>query len=182
MQATRNDRRRVSSDPHPDLVEATSVSRFWRLVDERAPAECWPWLGDTRRDGYGVFRFRGRMVGAHELALSFTTGEQRHPDLDTCHSCDNPPCVNPAHLRFDTRQSNVDDMVARKGPNRVEQKLTAEKVVMIRERRALGARQKDLAEQFGVSNGEISMIVRGLRWSSADGPIEPKNPTNRKAS
>ena len=115
MQATRNDRRHISADPHPTLAEAVTVSRFWRLIDQRDPAECWPWTGDTDK-GYGVFYYQGRMRRAHELALSFTTGEQRLPDLDTCHSCDNPICCNPAHLRFDTRRSNVADMHERGRP------------------------------------------------------------------
>lgn len=183
MKATRNDRRSVNADPHPDLAEAVTISRFWRLVDQPGPEECWHWQGDRNRDGYGVFHHQGRMVGAHELALSFTTGEKRHPDLDTCHACDNPPCVNPAHLRFDTRQSNVDDMLARRGPNTTRRKLTDEQVVTIRERRALGARQMDLAEQFGVGDGQISMIVRGLRWPDVGGPIETKRSNyHRKVS
>ena len=170
MQATRNDRRRVSVDPHPDLAQAVSVSRFWRLINQRGPGDCWPWMGDTDQ-GYGVFFYQGRMRRAPELALSFTTGEQRLPELDTCHSCDNPPCCNPAHLRFDTRQSNVAEMHER-GRARSSSKLTANQVVLMRQRRAAGARQKDLAEQFGITDGQVSMIVRGHRWPNAGGPIQ----------
>lgn len=170
MQATRNDRRRVSADPHPSLRDAVAVSRFWRMVDQRDPDGCWPWLGDDDQ-GYGVFFYQGRLRRAPELALSFTTGEQRLPGLDTCHSCDNPPCCNPAHLRFDTRRSNVADMHERGRANPAS-KITAEQVVLIRQRRAAGARQKDLAEQFGITDGQVSMIVRGLRWVDAGGPIQ----------
>ena len=177
MKATRNDRRRVSADPHPALAEAVTVSRFWRLVDQRGPDECWPWLGD-KDDDYGVFYYDGRMRRAPELAMSFTTGERRIPQLDTCHSCDNPPCCNPAHLRFDTRLSNVRDMHERGRANPTS-KLTAEDVVLIRERRASGARQKDLAEQFGISDGMVSEIVRGIRWQSAGGPIQSERKYHR---
>ena len=170
MQIDRNDRRRLNPDPHPDLAEAVSVSRFWRLVDQRGVAECWPWTGDARK-GYGLFFYQGKMRSAHELALSFTTGEKRHPDLETCHSCDNPICCNPAHLRFDTRLSNVREMHDRGRANHAS-KLSAAQVVTMRQRRAAGARQKDLAEQFGITDGQVSMIVRGLRWANAGGPIE----------
>lgn len=172
MSVSLNDRRRVSADPHPDVVEAVTVSRFWRLVDTGAPDDCWEWQGDTRGGGYGVFFYRGRVRGAHELALTFTTGEVRLDELDTCHSCDNPPCCNPAHLRFDTRQSNVQDMVDRGRATKGATKLTPEDVALIRRRRAAGARQKDLAEQFGITDGQVSMIVRGLRWADAGGPIQ----------
>lgn len=171
MSAPRNDRRRAAANPHPSLADAVAVSRFWRLVDTRGDDECWPWMGDTDRGGYGTFYYRGSRHGAHELALSFTTGETRHPKLETCHSCDNPPCCNPTHLRFDTRASNIAEMHAR-GRARNGAKLTPELVRLIRERRALGARQSDLAEEFGITDGQISMIVRGLRWPEAGGPIQ----------
>ena len=172
MQIDRNDCRRLNLDPHPDLAEAVTVTRFWRLVDQRGVAECWPWTGDARK-GYGCFFYQGKMRGAHELALSFTTGEKRHPGLETCHSCDNPICCNPAHLRFDTRLSNVRDMHDR-GRSNCATKITDSQVVLMRQRRAAGARQKDLAEQFGITDGQVSMIVRGIRRASAGGPIESR--------
>lgn len=165
-------RRNTTPNPDPLYADATSVSRFWRLVRLGDDDECWPWLGDTDDDGYGVFFFRGKKAGAHEYALSFTTGERRLPGLDTCHSCDNPPCCNPAHLRFGTRLSNVRDAVERGRVRNGSTVLTDGDVVLIRERREAGARQKDLAEQFGITDGQISMIVRGIRWPNAGGPIQ----------
>lgn len=172
-------RRCAAQDPDPLYADAVAVSRFWRLVDVRAETECWPWRGDVDRGGYGVFVYRGRKAGAHEYALSFTTGERRLPSLDTCHSCDNPSCCNPLHLRFDTRAWNVRDMHER-GRARNGSVLTDDDVVLIRERRAAGARQIDLAEQFGLTDGAVSMIVRGLRWPNAGGPIQSKNNQYRR--
>ena len=165
-------RRRVNSDPNPALSEALTVTRFWRNVDVQGYDDCWPWLGDSRDGGYGVFFYHGRIWGSHELALSFSTGEIRHPSLDTCHECDNPSCCNPAHLRFDTRLSNVRDMDQRGRRKSTAKKLTPADVETIRVRRANGARQKDLADQYGVTDGLISSIVRGLRWADAGGPLQ----------
>jgi|ERR671926_686610 hypothetical protein len=156
---------------HPELRDAVDVTRFWNLVDRRSGNECWHWQGGVDRDGYGTFRFHGRTVRAPELALSFTTGELRAQGLDTCHSCDTPSCVNPAHLRFDTRHSNVQEMHERGRAPRGG-RLTDDEVVTIRQRRAAGARQKDLAAQFGVSESLVSMIIRGIRWPQLGGPIE----------
>ena len=174
-------RRRVSADPHPLFAEAISVTRFWGLVERRSKDNCWPWLGDTDRNGYGVFFFNGKVYGAHELSLSFSTGEKRLDGLDTCHSCDTPECVNPAHLRFDSRLSNVRDMHARGRQGR-SGKLTDEKITEIRKRRANGARQIDLARDYGVSDGQISMIVRGKRWAEVGGPIEKDRAQYRKGA
>jgi len=171
-------KRNPNNHAHESLRDAVDVTRFWSLVDRREPDECWPWGGFQDDDGYGIFNWHGRRTGAHTLALSFTTGEVRAAKLDTCHSCNNPPCVNPAHLRFDTRQSNVDDMISAGRQGRPG-KLTDEQIITIRERRAAGARQMDLAQQFGVSNGQISMIVRGNRWAHVGGPIETERKYHR---
>lgn len=157
------------------------VTEFWMSVDRRGNDECWPWTGYTNEDGYGEFFFGGRMVGAHELAVTFTTGELRLPQLDTCHSCGNPPCCNPGHLRFDTRQSNVDDTV-RMGRLYRPQRISDDDVRLIRRRREAGAAQQDLAEQFGVSESYISQIVNGLARREAGGPVGTVRQYRRKAS
>lgn len=51
-------------------------------------------------------------------------------------------------------------------------KLTPEDVEKMRVRRFHGASQKDLARDFNITDGQVSMIVRGLRWRDAGGPIE----------
>lgn len=172
-------RRNPNNHADPSLRDAVDVTRFWGLVSRDQRDVCWYWRGDTDADGYGVFAWHGKKVHAHELALSFTTGERRLEQLDTCHSCDNPPCCNPAHLRFDTRLSNVTEMHDR-GRARKATKLTAEQVVLMRERRAAGARQIDLAEQFGITDGQVSMIIRGRRWATTGGPIETERKYNRE--
>lgn len=171
-------KRNPNRHAHAELRDAVDVTRFWGLVQRKGDDECWVWQGDTDRNGYGVFQWHGRIYPAHELALSFATGEVRHPQLDSCHSCDNAPCCNPRHLRFDTRLSNVTDMISR-GRQGKSGKLSPEQVVLIRERRAAGARQKDLAEQYGISGGQVSLIVRGIRWPELGGPIETERRYSR---
>lgn len=168
---------------------AVRVTGFWANVPVRPPGECRPWTGYVNDDGYGEFFFAGKMYGAHELAVTFTTGEVRDPALDTCHSCDNPPCCNPEHLRFASRLENVRDMHergrARVGSAHPFARLTEEAVIEIRVRRANGAMQKTLAADYGVSEAYVSEIVNGLAWRSAGGPITRttgKRASRRKAA
>ena len=151
------------SNQHPLITgDVVKVTAFWQFVQVCQENDCWWWCGYVNEDGYGEFYWEGRMVGAHELALTFTTGERRHPSLDTCHSCGNPLCCNPKHLRFDTRQSNVADTL-RHGRHKTRRKLSDADVLLIRERLEYGATQQKLADEFGVSNSTISMIKTGKR-------------------
>lgn len=88
------------------------VDRFSTKVDVRGPDECWEWRGATGR-GYGVIRDDGRVKKAHRIALEIALGRPIGPGLYVCHTCDNRPCCNPAHLYEGTAQDNSDDAVVR---------------------------------------------------------------------
>lgn len=148
-----------------ETLVAVKVTQFWSNIDKRGADDCWPW-GGYIEDGYGRYFYGGRMRAAHELAVTFTTGETRAKNLDTCHSCNNPPCCNPKHLRFDTRASNIADAVAAGTMRGKTGKLTPGDVAIIRTRLANGAKQQDLADDFGVTNGLISMIKTGRRHTA----------------
>lgn len=89
--------------------------RFWNKVERNEANTCWLWTGGTGRNGYGVFTTGTKRDGSirHHVASRFSW-ELHHgpiPDgLYVCHSCDNPTCVNPAHLWLGTQQDNIMDM------------------------------------------------------------------------
>jgi hypothetical protein len=92
---------------------------FWAHVERRAPEECWPWKGCIRPDGYGQFNYSKRRFIASRLSWSLANG--REAPGYVCHSCDNPPCVNPAHLWLGDVRSNTHDMLT-KGRQRNQRK------------------------------------------------------------
>lgn len=158
----------------------TVEERFWAKVDRRGPDECWPWTGSNHQ-GYGTFHVssaRGR-VKAHAFSVELATGIPCPPGQGGLHRCDNPPCVNPAHIYYGTQRQNSSDMVERRrhqvGEERPNARLTSEQVRSIRERFAAGETFTVLRAEFGMSSGRLSAIVNGKYWKHAGGPIQAHN-------
>lgn len=149
------------------------VSRFWLNVERHHADACWPWAG-PRQHGYGIFWDGERNRPAHQMALTYATGESRPMGFDTCHSadCATALCCNPRHLRYARHGENTQDSI-NAGTHAVR-KLIASDARDIRVRHSLGARPARLAEQYGVREQTIQRIIRGERWSTAGGPIKTK--------
>lgn len=129
------------------------MERFWNKVAKRASG-CWEWTGNRHRQGYGFFKIGTLNKLAHRVAYSLHHGVelQRHNTL--LHICDNPCCVNPAHLLLGTQAMNVQDM-ARKGRHRGTSLLTDEQVRSIR----IDPRKGTTIEaEMGLAAGTVSRI------------------------
>lgn len=68
---------------------------FWASVEKAGDDECWLWSGARTTQGYGQVTYRRKAWLAHRL--SFFLVNNHSPEC-VLHSCDNPPCCNPAHL------------------------------------------------------------------------------------
>lgn len=93
----------------------TGEERFYANTPIREPDTCWEWQGH-REKGYGILMVYGRRLYAHRISYFLTHGDIP-AGLVVMHSCDNPPCANPAHLSVGTQGDNLRDM-ASKGRDR----------------------------------------------------------------
>ena len=154
------------------LEQAEREDAFWRRVDVRGDDECWDWQGVTSTYGYGYLNVAGERVASHRRAMELVSGTI--PDgQHVLHNCDNPPCVNPAHLRLGTHADNMRDAVKRgrrpktrpnlRGKLHPNSKLTADNVREIRRRYVRGNGQK-LADEFGIDLSQVHNIVRRRQW------------------
>ena len=82
------------------------------------------------------------------------------------HSCDNPKCVNPDHLRAGTQKENQEEMVRRgrswRGEKHGANKITAEQAMQILK---MEGSQSKIAAKFGLTQSYISEIKRGKKWA-----------------
>jgi hypothetical protein len=95
--------------------------RFFNRFERDYSTKCWNWTGLLSPKGYGKISgvtLDGTKVSgmlAHRVSWllhngPIPEGEGAHGTV-VMHICDNPRCVNPAHLRLGTQGDNVQDMV-----------------------------------------------------------------------
>lgn len=137
-----------------------------RLLNMDVPGECWVWTGFTNESGYGLIGLPGsRIAFTHRVAYALHHNTDPGPLL-VCHTCDNPPCCNPAHLFTGSQVDNMADM-ARKGRSRWRL-IDDQQVRDIRARAASGERYADLAEAYGISRKYVGRVVRRACRTTAD--------------
>lgn len=130
---------------------------------------CLEWNGCKLSSGYGIIRVSGKNVRAHRIALERKLGRQITPGMLACHSCNNPSCCSPAHLREGTTQDNMNDKVNSdrqlKGEENGNSKLTQNQVIEIRIRKQNESiTNQKLGDFYGVKKACIAKILRKEKW------------------
>jgi len=154
------------------------AERFWAKVDKSG--ECWEWTGYLNPTGYGQIKWNGKAVASHRysyvlhhpLTIDLLEG---HREIYVCHRCDNPKCVNPAHLFLGSQGDNMRDREEKgrgnhaKGEQKTTSKLTETQVREIRINYANGGiSYRQLALEYGVASSTINNIIHRKKWKHLD--------------
>lgn len=132
-------------------------------------SNCWIWQKKKDKDGYGRVKINGRSYYAHRVSFALF-GKFLNSRQIVCHKCDVPSCWNPDHLFSGYSSDNALDAYrkgrhSQKGDRNNGKKLTSEEVEKIWSLRRTGRyKQKQLGSMFGVTQSNISMILRGKSW------------------
>jgi DNA-binding transcriptional regulator YiaG len=162
------------------------LERYWKKVDKNGPNGCWIWKGAATPAGYGQLASgstkRNRAVRnlATHIALAIDGRFRPSAQHVAMHRCDNPRCVNPAHLQWGTFQENTDDCrmkgrmaFQRAGTAKIrnpewerglygkQPKLTPEAVKMIRSSPHSNSK---LAQMLGISTATVRNIKNGRTY------------------
>lgn len=134
--------------------------QFWTHVDKSSA--CWNWTGSTHKFGYGEFRRNSILIRSHRFSYELHKGEIP-TGFGINHHCDNPKCVNPAHLYAGTQLDNTNDAVKR---DRIgSRKLTKEQVYSIKLRLSNGSSNAyRLSKIFNISQCAVWCIQHNKTW------------------
>ena len=148
------------------LTDTDYIVHFCAAVELDTP--CWVWRWSRIGNGYADIRRNYRHLMVCRLVLGIVDKPQF--EYECLHACDNPPCVNPAHLRVGTRTDNVEDAVSKgrmpnqQGAGNYNAKLTEADVLTIRRMASSDTPKVEIAEAFGISLIHLYEIQTGKAW------------------
>ena len=135
---------------------------FVERLEVNRETGCWNWTGASTRDGYGNLKRGGKNTLAHRYAFEKLVAPIP-AGYCVLHSCDNPACCNPDHLRTGTRKENTRDAIDRGRFVAPMQKLTLEQVEEIRKS---SASNRELGKKFCVSGTTVRDVRSGKTFTS----------------
>lgn len=150
-----------------DSRSMTLRDRFESKVEMITECGCWIWMASCDKYGYGFIKVNGKQRHAHRVSFEIYIGPIPE-GKSVLHSCDTPSCVCPYHIFSGTQSDNAQDCIRKgrwknsKGKNHGLAKLNNIQVSNIK---TSNISQRELAKKYHVSEGLISMIKNGKRWS-----------------
>lgn len=148
--------------------------RFFKQL--RKSLTCWEWVGCKDKNGYGIFR--GEVSGvaftkAHRYSYALHTGDLLI-GTQALHSCDNPSCVNPNHLRAGTNAENMREK-AEKGRSRTPVGSKNCRAILTEEQAAailVDPRAfTEIAAEYDVAASTVGSLKQRHSWKHLSGDV-----------
>ena len=135
------------------------MSRFLgHILVLPGPNSCWVWTGTTCH-GYGVIRINGKVGQVSKFSYEYFRRPLEKGELIRHKVCDNPSCMNPAHLMSGSHADNKADCVEK---GRQYSILKEADVRFILDHPEIPTRE--VAKQYNVALTTIYSIRGGYNW------------------
>lgn len=144
----------------PIKLSERDIARFWTKVPRTDG--CWEFTGKRTKGAQpqGHFYINARPYLASRVAWTITNGPIP-AGLWVLHRCDNPPCVNPAHLFLGSRSANTIDMYE-KGRRGTPRRAPDDVVRAMLARVVAGEGIKAVALSCGIAQSTLSNFICGV--------------------
>jgi hypothetical protein len=144
-------------------LSSTVIKRFWSKVQKTEG--CWTWTAYKTEKGYGrLTRGRPSPIGAHVVSWILHNGPIVN-GLCVLHRCDNPTCVNPAHLWLGSRGDNNKDRNDKgRSADPYNVKFTEKTVLEIRSLASIGLSSRQVGDRYAVHKSTIQRIWNRKTW------------------
>lgn len=148
-----------------DLIE-----KFKSKFTEGDKESCWDWEFGVTAGGYGQMAYKCKKYASHRLSWSYYNDKSIPKGCVIMHTCDNPKCVNPSHLKLGTQKDNVADMMAKgrfkdynkKGSNNPQSVVNPDHVIDIY---TSNGTHKAISEKYGYKLSTVANIRIGRGWT-----------------
>lgn len=142
--------------------------------------DCIEWIGAKYPNGYGAIKYEKKHYTTHRLVYMLLNNINNLPyEIQICHHCDNPCCINPDHLFMGTRSDNMKDAYKKgrlnmpkcdgvrfkKGHKPINRKLNDCDVVLIKYKLSLGQGATSISRELDISRNIIEDIKRGHSYA-----------------
>lgn len=155
--------------PIPEL-SASDIVRFCKNFVMCGKDNCWLWTGSqTGKNGpyyKPSFKIKDTNYVAYRVMWRFAYKEDPG-EMQVCHECDNPLCVNPSHLWLGTISDNMlDSYVKGRKISSNRREIQDHQVPIIRRLRDQGLTYQKIADKFNVSKSTVYLICTGQRYAN----------------
>lgn len=169
----------MSGTLFPPLLELPFPSHITKHQLPNMPEPCLEWIGNKDEDGYGRIKVKGVEIKTHRLFYQLFVDPQPLSSTSVVmHKCDNPPCINPLHLKKGTHAENIADCMKKgrhvRGAATGSAKLNDEMVAELRRRYENGASSPVLAKEVGLSTSTMQNVLYGRTWAHVPNPCKPR--------
>lgn len=143
-----------------------TIHRLARETKATARNRCFEY---TRLDANGRARinYGGQPRYAARVILALGTPAPKHSSY-ALHSCHNPACINPAHLRWGTAKENADDRSAAR-PRSAWRRVTPETLITIKQMHEQGSTQLSISKVIGASQVTVCNWIRKIEQRTKTG-------------